>query len=140
MSTTDTKYKKVYFSFIYIRISGYILICQMHISAAGSWISLSMLIQILRQTMWYVWAPPIIDLGYIRSLKNIKDNNRHYTLSEQLLKYYDSLMKCYFNNASSKMHDNLCYFQNLHSEKSLARPMLFYSTNYCQQFWVQFVV
>ncbi len=28
----------------------------------------------------------------------------------------------------------------LHSEKSPARPMLFYSTNYWHQFWVQFVV
>ncbi len=29
---------------------------------------------------------------------------------------------------------------HVHSEKSSARPMLFYSTNYWQQFWVQFVV
>ncbi len=28
----------------------------------------------------------------------------------------------------------------VHSEKSPARPMLFYSINYWQQFWVQFVV
>ncbi len=29
---------------------------------------------------------------------------------------------------------------SVHSEKSPARPMLFYSTNYWQQFWVRFVV
>ncbi len=28
----------------------------------------------------------------------------------------------------------------VHSEESPARPMLFYSTNYWQQFWMQFVV
>ncbi len=32
------------------------------------------------------------------------------------------------------------FFLLIHSEKSPARPMLFYSTNYWQQFWVQFVV
>ncbi len=31
-------------------------------------------------------------------------------------------------------------FKLLHSEKSPARPMLFYSTNYWHHFWVQFVV
>ncbi len=29
---------------------------------------------------------------------------------------------------------------SLHSEKSPVRPMLFYSTNYWHQFWVQFMV
>ncbi len=45
-------------------------------------------------------------------------------------------------NLGTKEHtdgpDQLNVF--LHSEKSPARPMLFYNTNYWQQFWVQFVV
>ncbi len=32
------------------------------------------------------------------------------------------------------------YLLHTHSEKSPTRPMLFYSTNYWHQFWVQFVV
>ncbi len=34
----------------------------------------------------------------------------------------------------------LMYSYQAHSEKSPNRQMLFYSTNYWQQFWVQFVV
>ncbi len=38
------------------------------------------------------------------------------------------------------MHSLSDNIYNTHSEKSPARPMLFYSTNDWQQFWVQFVV
>ncbi len=39
-----------------------------------------------------------------------------------------------------KKEDKSDFISCMHSEKSPARPMLFYSTNYWQQFRVQFVV
>ncbi len=48
-----------------------------------------------------------------------------------------------FRECTARAKDSmntLHFSMNLYSEKSPARPMLFYSTNNWQQFWVLFVV
>ncbi len=65
----------------------------------------------------------------------IKSNQINTLTMDQLVNALWAIHKAH------TLSSTVCAFHvRLHSETSSARPMLFYSTNYWHQFWVQFVV
>ncbi len=66
-----------------------------------------------------------------------------YIKENKILQDYQELLKHGMAHVTTlnSIKDNISSIcTKLHSEKSPVRPMLFYSTNYWQQFWVQFIV